>query len=65
MPILIDDEDVPDMLRSWRALIAVEEKTAVKAREEKASYAPQLEGGVMKLKAKLAKYEKRDRERKN
>jgi hypothetical protein len=64
MALMIDDEDVPDMLRGWRALIAVEEKTAVKAREEKASYAPQLEGGVMKLKAKLAKYEKRDKERK-
>jgi hypothetical protein len=64
MPLIIDDEDIPDSLRGWRALIAIEEKTALKAREEKASYAPQLEGGVMKLKAKLAKYEKRDKERK-
>jgi hypothetical protein len=60
---MIDDEDVPDMLRGWRALIAKEQEDAEKARREKASYAPQLENAVTHLKFKLAKYEKRDKER--
>lgn len=65
MPLIVDDDDVNDMLRGWRALIAQEEKDAVKAREEKASYAGALESGVKTLQFKLAKYEKRDKERKH
>lgn len=65
MPLIVDDEDVPDMLRGWRALIAREEGDAKKARSEQASYAPQLENAVTHLRAKLAKYEKRDKERKS
>jgi hypothetical protein len=64
MPLIIDDEDVPDLLRGLRKLIVEEEKDATRARAEKTSYAPQLENAVTHLKFKLAKYEKRDKERK-
>jgi hypothetical protein len=64
MPLIVDDDDVPDMLRGLRKLIVEEEKDAKKARDEQMSYAPQLENAVTHLKFKLAKYEKRDKERK-
>lgn len=64
MPMIVDDDDVPDMLRGLRKLIVEEEKDAKRARDEKTSYAPQLENAVTHLKFKLAKYEKRDKERK-
>jgi hypothetical protein len=57
MAVMIDNDDMPDLLRGLRVLILKEQADADAAKAKGQSSWPTLQNGVTHLKAKLGKYE--------
>jgi hypothetical protein len=58
MPVMVDNDDMPDILRGLRVLILKEQADADAAQASGQSSWAQLQNGVRHLEAKLRKYEK-------
>jgi hypothetical protein len=57
MPVMVDNDDMPDILRGLRKLILTEQADADAAKAKGQSSWAQLQNGVRHLEAKLRKYE--------
>lgn len=65
MAVMVDNDDMPDILRGLRVLIKAEQADADRAKAAGQSSWAQLQNGVTHLKAKLGKYEEAYRLAKN
>lgn len=57
MAVMVDNEDMPDLLRGLRRLILIEQADADRAKAAGQSSWAQLQNSVRHLEAKLRKYE--------